>query len=55
MAERNLTVDHVTIWRWAQLRAGTQPALPPGTANDKSVVACGRNIRPGRRQVDLFV
>src|SRR5678815_3775096 len=38
----------------AALRAGTPPALPPGTADDQSVVALGRNLPPGRRQVDLF-
>ena len=39
LIERNLSVDHVTIWRWVQRYA---PPLPPGTANDKPVVA----IRP---------
>ena len=48
MAERNLTVDHVSIWRWgAGLRAGTQPARPPGTADDKSVVALQTKLTSG--------
>jgi len=55
MAERNLSVDHVTIWRWVQRYA---PELNRrcrgGTAHDRSVVACGRNkfalpqLAPGR-------
>jgi len=42
IAERNLTVDHVhNLAMGAAVRAGTAPALPPGTAQDKSVVARG--------------
>jgi hypothetical protein len=55
MAERNLPVDHVTIWRWVQRYAPELTGAAAGTADDKSVVARGRNIPPGRRQVDLFV
>ena len=39
MAERNLSVNHVTIWRWVQRYAGTESALPPGTAEYEPVVA----------------
>ena len=34
MAERNLSVDHVTIWRWVQPYAPElNRALPPGLQN----------------------
>lgn len=40
MAERNLLVDHVTIWRWVQrIRTRTEPSLPAGTAQYEPIVA----------------
>jgi transposase-like protein len=39
MAERNLVVDHVTIWRWVQRYAPElDRRLPPGASHDESVV-----------------
>ena len=56
MAERNLSVDHVTIWRWVQRYAPeTKPPLPPGTAEYKPVVASRRDVLQGGGQVDLFI
>jgi transposase-like protein len=56
MAERNLTVDHVTIWRWVQRYAPElNRRLPPGTADDESLVECRRNIPSRRGQVDVFM
>jgi transposase-like protein len=56
MAERNLSVDHVTIWRWVQRYAPElKPPLPAGNPQDQRFVALRRNLCSGRRQVDLFI
>src|SRR3954453_13602766 len=34
---------------------GTEPPLPPGTAEDESIVESRRDVLPSRRQVDLFI
>ncbi len=56
MAERNLSVDHVTIWRWVQRYA---PELNRRyrreSAQDEWVVESRRDVLPGRWQVDLFI
>src|SRR5438874_13604917 len=56
MAERNLAVDHVTIWRWVQRYA---PELHrrcrPELRDDAPLVACGRNLPSSRWQVDLSI
>ena len=56
MAERNLSVDHVTIWRWVQRYA---PELNrrcrPELRNTNRVMASRRDVLPRRRQVDVFV
>jgi transposase, IS6 family len=48
MAERSLSVDHVTIWRWVQ-RYG------PRTSNKKLVLEGGRDLLSYCRQMDLFI
>jgi len=52
MSERNLNVDHVTIWRWVQ-RYAPEPPLSAGAALHQPVVASRRNVLPGGGQVDL--
>ena len=56
MAERNLHVDHVTIWRWVQRYA---PELNRRCrreiARDEWVVEGRRDVLAGGRQVDVFV
>jgi len=34
MAERNLTVDHTTVWRWCSVMLPTEPASAPGIAQN---------------------
>ena len=39
MAERNLAVDHVTVWALgAAVRTRTGSPLPPGASHDESVL-----------------
>ena len=56
MAERNLHVDHVTIWRWVQRYA---PELNrrcrPELRTTNAVVEGRRDVLAGGRQVDLFI
>ena len=56
MAERNLSVDHVTIWRWVQQYA---PELNrryrPELRNTNRSWRVDETVLPGRRQVDLFI
>jgi hypothetical protein len=52
MAERKLQLDHFTIWaRDSALRAGTQSALSAGTAQDKRVLACRRNLSCAEQRI----
>ena len=56
MSERNLSVDHVTIWRWVQryspeLNSRCRPAF----TEHQSILASRRDILPGGGQVDLFI
>ena len=56
MAERNLSVDHVTIWRWVQrLRAGFESANAPRTPPPQSVLEGRRNVCEGVRPLGLPV
>ena len=56
MAERNLSVDHVTIWRLGPaVRAGTEPPLSAGIPEHQSVVASRREVLSRCGQVDLFM
>lgn len=58
MAERNVSVDHVTIWRLAlgpEIRPGTAPTLPVGTADDEPIVASGRDLPQDRGQLNLLI
>jgi hypothetical protein len=43
MAERNVHIDHITIWRWIDpgLCFGTQSALSTRTAEHERIVAGG--------------
>jgi len=56
MAERNLHVDHVTIWRWVQCYA---PELNRRCRQElrttKRVVEGRRDVLAGSGQVDLFI
>jgi transposase, IS6 family len=56
MAERNLHVDHVTIWRWVQRYA---PELNRRCRRElrttNGVVESRRDVLAGGRQVDLFI
>ena len=56
MAERGLSIDHVTIWRWVQRYA---PELNrrcrPGIAQDQRFVEGRRDVPARGRQMDLFV
>jgi hypothetical protein len=55
MAERNLRVDYVTIWRWVQRYAPELKPLPSGTPEYKRLVESRRDVLPGGAQVDLFI
>ena len=56
MAERNLSVDHVTIWRWVQRYA---PELNrrcrQELRNTNRSWRVDETYLPSRRQVDLFI
>ena len=56
MAERNLSVDHVTIWRWVQRYA---PELNrrcrPELRKTNAVMAVRRDVSSRRREMDVFV
>ena len=54
LAERNLSVDHVTIWRWVQ-RYSPELRLPSGTTEHQPLVASRRDVLQGIGQVDLFI
>jgi len=45
MAERNLSVDHVTIWRWGQRYASFKSTNSPRDAPAESVLASRRDVR----------
>jgi hypothetical protein len=55
MAERNLRVDHVTIWRWVQRYAPVEPSLPSGITPDPPVVEGRRDVLAGGGRVDLLI
>src|SRR5215467_12567096 len=55
MAERNLSVDHVTIWRWVQRYAPELNRRCRPELRNKPVVASRRNILSGGGQVDQFI
>ncbi len=54
LAERGITVDHVSIYRWVQRFHPTddrrRPTLP---ARPRRSLVCRRNVRQGQRSVDL--
>jgi IS6 family transposase len=54
MAERGLSVDHVTIWRWVQRYAPIlNQRLRRELSASEPILAGGRNVCPGRRPVGV--
>jgi transposase-like protein len=55
LAERGVQVDHVTVYRWVQrfISLFLDAARPAGTS--PVPVVRRRDLRPGRRSVDLPV
>ena len=55
MVERNLNVDHVTIWRWYSVtRRNWNRRWPSGAFTDELVLARGRDVYSGRGEMDLI-
>ena len=48
LAERGISADHVTLWRWVQRYA---PAPPETAQGNKRFLAGRRDVRPGERQM----
>ena len=56
MAERNVSVDHVTIWRWVQRYAPEfNRRCRPELRNTNRSWRVDENVLPGRGEVDLFI
>src|SRR6185369_9909637 len=55
MAERNLHVDHVTIWRWVQRYAPELNRRCRQELRTTWLVEDRRDLLADRRQVDLFI
>ena len=54
LAERGITVDHVTVYRWVQrFTPRVHRGRPARSARSRRPVVRRRNIRQGRRSVDL--
>ena len=55
MAERNLTVDHTTVWRWVQRYAPELATRASGMEANRCLLASGRDLHSRSRAVDVFV
>jgi hypothetical protein len=56
LAERGLHVDHVTVWRWVQRYTPELDRRLAQTAQgNKRLLASGRDVRPGQRQMGVLV
>src|SRR5712664_3517055 len=54
MAERGLSVDHVTIWRWVQRYAPIlNQRLRRELRHPNRLMASGRDVCSSRRQMDV--
>ena len=56
LAERGLSVDHVTVWRLGPaVRPGVGSAPAQTAQGNKRLLAGGRDVRAGERQMGVLV